>query len=118
MQNERRKELKELYKQMKPEMGIIIIRSKAENKCCIKASADLKSAMNSTARKLDVPCYPNKELQKAWTEQGANAFTIEILDRLEYSTDDSKSDYSEDLELLEEIWKEKLAAQGMTFYKK
>lgn len=35
---ERKKELKQQYKEMKPEMGVFIIRSKASNKCFLQAT--------------------------------------------------------------------------------
>jgi hypothetical protein len=118
MDSARKKELKELYKQMKPDMGIIMVKSKTENKCYIQATQDINSCINSTARKLDVRAHPNKELQKEWLERGADAYSIEVLDRLDYDKDGIKTDYTEDLEMLLEIWKEKLAAQNMEFYKK
>ncbi len=41
---DKRKELKERYKRMKPDMGgIFMICSKVDNKCYIEATQDLKS---------------------------------------------------------------------------
>lgn len=68
---DRRKELKEQYKNMKPDMGVFIIKSAIENKCykCyIEAAQDLKSTINSTKFKLELGFHPNKELQKEWKE--------------------------------------------------
>ncbi len=115
---DRRKELKELYKQMKPDMGIFIIRSNSKNKCYIDSTKDLKSTLNSTKFKLEAGSHPNRELQKDWKENGEMAFTIEILEKLEYDKDESKEDYSEELALLKMIWEEKLIRGGMEFYKK
>jgi len=115
---DRRKELKELYKRMKPEMGIFIIRSNSNNKCYIDSTKDLKSALNSTKFKLEAGSHPNRELQKDWRENGEKGFTIEILEKLEYDKDESKVDYSEELALLKMIWEEKLIQEGMDFYKK
>ncbi|HHU33300.1 MAG TPA: GIY-YIG nuclease family protein, partial [Clostridia bacterium] len=56
--------------------------------------------------------------QKAWQEMGEKSFTIEVLEELEYEKDESKTDYSDDLALLEMVWQEKLAEQGLEPYKK
>lgn len=110
---DRRKELKELYKQMRPDMGIFIIRSKCSNKCYIEGTQDLKSTINSTKFKLEFGNHPNKELQKEWKEYGKTNFTIEILEKLEYDKNQSKTDYSEDLALLQMIWEEKLIKENI-----
>lgn len=113
---ERRKELKEIYKNMKPDMGIFIIKSKIEDKCYIETSQDLKGVINSTKFKLGLGIHPNKELQASWKENGEAGFTIDILDKLEYDKDETKVDYSEELNILKLIWEEKLLKQGMSFY--
>jgi len=115
---DRKKELKSLYKQMKPQMGIFIIRSKSNNKCHIEATQDIKGTMNSTKFKLSAGIHPYRELQKEWTDLGEENFISEILDTLEYSKDDSKTDYTEDLDMLKTMWKEKLTGQGLQFYNK
>lgn len=103
---------------MKPDMGIFIIKNDFNNKCYIEATQNLKGAINSTKFKLKFGNYPNRELQEAWTECGEDSFTIDILERLEYDKDESKTDYSEELEILEMEWKDKLLKQGLEFYEK
>lgn len=104
----RRKELKEQYKQMKPQMGLFIIRSKINNKYYLENTQNLKGKINSTKFKLKSGVHPNQELQKEWNDYGEANFTIEILDTLTYDKDESKTDYTEDLALLQMIWEEKL----------
>lgn len=50
---DRKKELKELYKNMKADMGLFIIKSNFNNKCYIEGTEDLKGTINSTKFKLD-----------------------------------------------------------------
>ena len=57
---DRKKELKEKYKMMKPEMGLFIIKSKLENKCHIEVSQNLKGSINGTVFKL-VPLYFSRQ---------------------------------------------------------
>lgn len=115
---DRKKELKLQYKQMRPQMGIFIIRSKANKKCYIETTQNLKATLNSTKFKLGAAAHPNRELQKEWKDFGAENFRIEILENLEYDKDESKTDYTEDLTWVKMIWEEKLLKQKVGFYKK
>ncbi|NMA03003.1 MAG: GIY-YIG nuclease family protein [Clostridia bacterium] len=115
---DRRKELKLQYKQMKPEMGVIIIRSELDNKCYLEGTQNIKGTINSAKFKLEAGIHPNRELQRAWKEQGEKNFLIQVLENLEYEEDESKTDYSEELALLEMVWTEKLAKNNMEFYQK
>ncbi len=115
---DRKKELKLQYKQTRPQMGIFIIRSKANNKCYIQGSQNLKGAMNGARVRLEGNMHMFKELQKEWNELGVDNFTFEILEYLEYDKDEAKTDYTEELKLLELIWEEKLSAGNLEFYRK
>lgn len=103
---------------MKPQMGVFIVRCKVNNKCYIQGTQDLKGVINGAKARLGGGMHPNRELQKEWSELGAENFIFEILENLEYDKDESKIDYTEDLTLLEMIWEEKLRNEGLEFYKK
>ncbi len=115
---DRKKELKLQYKQMRPQMGIFSIRSKVNNKCYIQATQDLRGVINGAKARLGGGLHPNRELQKEWEDFGSENFTIEILENLEYDKDESKTDYTEDLALLQMIWEEKLVKENIKFYEK
>jgi hypothetical protein len=115
---DRKKELKQQYKEMKPDMGIMIVRSKVSNKCFLQATPNLRGTINGTKFKLNAGAHPNRELQKDWNELGEDSFSIEILAQLEYDKDETKTDYSEELEVLQMIWEEKMLEQNMELYKK
>ena len=114
---DRRKELKEQYKKIRPDMGIFIVHSNLSSNCYIEITKDLKSKINRTKFQLEFGSHPNKELQKDWKDHGEKNFIIEILEELEYDKNEPDKDYSEDLELLQIIWEEKLLKKGMEFYK-
>jgi hypothetical protein len=115
---DRKKELKMQYREMRPPMGIYMIRSKSSNKCFIEATQDLKSRINRAKFQLGAGSHPNKELQQEWNEYGTENFTIEIIENLEYDKkDEAKTDYSEDLALLQMIYEERLTKQNIGFYK-
>lgn len=112
---DRKKELKMQYKEMKPQMGIFIIRSKVNNKCFIQTTKDFRGGINGAKVRLAGGSHPNRELQKEWNDFGSENFIIEILEKLEYDNDES---IIEDLALLQMIWEEKLAKENKEFYKK
>ena len=93
---------------MKPEMGVFAIASKTGGHCYLYAAADLKALMNRYRFQLHAGSHPNLELQAQWNKKGGADFSIEILERLDYDKDESKTDYAEELELLYSIWEEKL----------
>lgn len=107
---DRKKELKEKYKTMKPEMGVFRIASTLSGNGHLYATQDLKSLMNRFRFQLAMGSHPDRALQNEWNEQGPDNFIIEILERLEYDKDESKTDYGEDLELLRLLCEERLEA--------
>lgn len=111
---ERKKELKEQYKQMKPDMGIMIVRSQSEKWCYLEGTQNLRATMNGTPFKLKAGFHPSRELLKKWQEHKGNNLTFEVLEQLEYDKDETKTDYSDDLTLLLMEWQEKLTKDGYT----
>lgn len=89
-------------------MGLLKIESRQSGECFLFATVDLKSLENRFRFQLKMGSHPDKSLQKLWTSQGGQNFSIEVLDRLDYDKDPAKTNYSKDLELLEMIWREKL----------
>lgn len=115
---DRKKELKMQYKQMKPQMGVFIVRSKSRNKYYIQGTQDLRGTINGTKFKLGAGNHPNKELQRDWDDFGEGGFKIEVLENLEYDKDESKTDYKEDLTLLQMVWEERLQKENLKPYEK
>lgn len=114
---DRKKELREEYKRMKPAMGIFIVRCKLNNKCFLKTTQDLRGVMNGTLARLQGGRHPNRELIKEWIEFGEDNFEMEILQTLEYDKDETKTDYSAELEVMQMLWEEKLSAENKVLYK-
>lgn len=114
----RKKELKEQYRQLKPEMGVYLIRSNRSGKCLLEATPRLKATINRVKFQLEYGSYSNRELQKEWTEYGEDNFIFEILEILEYEKDETKTDYADELELLRMDWEEKMTDQHVEFFLK
>lgn len=103
---------------MKPDMGIFMIKSKVTNKVYLEVTPNLKGKINSARFQLKAGSHPHKELQQDWSREGEANFTIEILEKLNYDKDESKTDYSGELEVLEFLWKEKLLKHNIELYNK
>lgn len=116
LSSEKKKKLQAEYKLMKPDMGIFAVINKSADKYFLEATANLKGRMNSVQFQLKAGNNPNKELQKDWRELGVDKFEIKILEQIEYDEDESKTDYTEDLELLKMIWVEKLTKENVQLY--
>ena len=97
---------------MKPDMGIFTIRSRDKAVGYLETTQDLKGTINKTFFQLRFGSHPNKNLQKTWKETGENNLTVEILEMLPYSKDESKTDYSEELSILKLLWEERMAEEG------
>ena len=116
MSSEKKKELQAQYKLMKPDMGIFAVINKSTSKYFLETTPNLKGKINSVRFQLKSGGHPNHELQKDWREFGADKFEIKILEQIGYDRDESKTDYTEELELLKMIWLEKLAKESIQVY--
>jgi len=104
-----KKELKEQYKQMKPDMGIIMFKCKASQKAYLVCSKNIKGDINSLTFQLNLGSYNIcNNLQNDWKKYGENGFEITVLELLQYDKDELKTDYSNDLKLLRDLCSEKL----------
>ena len=84
----RKRELKEQYKAMRPEMGVFVFRCVPTGKNYVGWTHDLKGTLNSLRFQLELGSCREK---------------------LPYDKDDeTKTDYSEELTLLCRLWQEKL----------
>lgn len=108
---DRRKELKEQYKEIKTEAGVYQIKNKINQKILIISTPNLKSI---NGRRLGG--YPgNMKFQKEWNEFGADAFEFEVLEVLE-KKDEPFFDVNDALKKLEQKWIDKLQPFGEKGY--
>ena len=103
-----KKELRDQYKLHKPDMGVFSITDKSSGRVFLEAAPSLKAYINRTVFTLNAGMHRDKELQALWTVSGESGFRIETLEILPYSEDANKTDYSEDLEILRQIWAGKM----------
>ncbi|WP_409228618.1 GIY-YIG nuclease family protein [Gudongella sp. SC589] len=113
---DRKRELKREYKETKPDMGVYMIRSRSTGKTYIESTRNLKSGVNRARFTLNFGSHMHNGLQEDWKDKGEKDFEMEILETLVYREDDLVGDYTEELELLLSMWKERLLEEGVKLY--
>ncbi|ETI69751.1 GIY-YIG nuclease family protein [Neobacillus vireti] len=115
MDKDRRKELKEAYKQVKIYMGVYQITNKTNEKIYIDSCPNLKNKWLTLQGQLDMGMFANFQLQKDWKELGADAFTYEVLEKKDAS---EVNDRRWELKQMKKPWLEKLQPYGNRGYNK
>ena len=109
----RRKELRSQYAEREIVGGVYAVRNTLNNKLLIDAATDLKGSKNrfEFARKTGSCVYI--KLQQDWTKQGSDQFTFEVLEELKKGETQTQAEFRADIDLLRELWREKLSAEDL-----
>jgi len=113
---EERARLLAQYKEIPIEAGVYRIRNTVNGKVLVDSTPNLKS-LNGRKGSLNMGTYPNKSLQREWTEYGEDAFVLEVLEVLK-PNDNPFVTVKDELKKLEEKWIEKLQPYGDKGYHK
>ena len=106
-----RKELKNEYKQMKPQMGVFQIKNGTNNKILLDSSTNMNAKWNRHRTELKFGSHKNSELQKDWNEMGEAQFVFEILSQLTPKQDEP-TNVRKEVQILEEMYVEELQPFG------
>jgi hypothetical protein len=110
-----RKALRRQYKETIRPAGVFAVRNIVEDVLLIGTSPDLPGMLNRQRFQLDMGAHPSKRLLADWKRLGPDAFSFDVLDRLEASEDPDR-DLKRDLATLRDMWLTKLAAEGQSLY--
>ncbi len=113
MDRQRKKELLQQFKEMKPEMGVYMFKSKKTNTVYLGCDKNIKATINGDRFKLKTNNHKCKKLQKDWSENKEENFEIATVEVLPYDKDESKVDYSEDLIILREMCKDRFTEENV-----
>ncbi|MFE8698336.1 DUF2087 domain-containing protein [Cytobacillus sp. FJAT-53684] len=111
---DRKKELKQQYKEITIEAGVFQIKNTKNDKIFIGSTRNLKT-LNGTKFSLENDSFSNKMLQAEWSQFGKEAFDIEVLEILK-KQDNPYYNEKEELEKLEEKWLNQLQPYGERGY--
>ena len=104
-----RKELLRAYKATPPPAGVYRVRDTLTGGYLLGSSLNLPGILNRHRFSLELGRERCRDLQRAWDADGPDAFVFEVLDTLAPS-DDPAADPDEEVRLLEELWRARLAA--------
>src|ERR1035437_6046037 len=106
-----RRQAKLEYKLSHRPMGIFQIRNTINEKVFIDSSTNVPGRINRYKVQLKAGLHPSKTLQTDWIDHGEAAFEFETIEPVE-PRDDPNYDYAGDLEVLKDLWLEKLEPYG------
>lgn len=87
MDEDNRKAAIAAYRERKVEAGIYAVRCLSTDAIWIGRAPDLSTIQNRLWFTLRLGSNPHRSLQDAWKAQGADAFTFEIVERLDPEED-------------------------------
>jgi hypothetical protein len=106
-----RKKLVQEYKERKKVGGVYTITNTVNGKCLLRHAVDLAAAQNLFTFGVATGSCMRHELKQDWEEYGAKAFAFAILEKIEIKPDQSPSAFLQDLQTLEQLWREKLSVE-------
>ena len=111
MKSTDRKKLIATYKERIVIGGIYTIRNIKKKKILIDTTMDILGIRNrfDFAKKMGTTF--SSKIQKDWDSDRGDSFVFEVLEELEKGKDQNSKEFSEDLEVLKEMWKEKLSQE-------
>jgi hypothetical protein len=106
----RRKDLVNQYKQNPPEAGVYRIVNTCNNRLLVGSSTNLASIKNKLdfARSTNSPSALDHRLGKDIREFGLDAFTFDVLERLEVRPEMTTAEIRDELATLEALCREQL----------
>jgi len=110
-----RKELIREYKETHRPMGVFQIRNKVNQKVFVDSSLNVPGKINRHKFALNARSHASKTLQADWEKFGEDQFEFEVLEDV-VPRESPDYDYKSDLEVLEDLWLEKLLPNGTRGY--
>jgi hypothetical protein len=110
-----RKELVRKYKETPRPAGVYRVVHLPSQRVLLGVSPDAQAMLNRTRAQLTMSSHPVGQLQSDWDADGEDGFEFEILDVLPPSKD-LDEDATDDLQVLLELWADKLQIEPSTLY--
>ncbi|QJR36740.1 GIY-YIG nuclease family protein [Gemmatimonas groenlandica] len=111
-----RKALARDYKGSRRPMGVYCVRNLQTGETLIGRSIDLPAILNRERTSLRFGGHPIRRLQQDWNALGPDAFTFDVLDTLTWPDDAPDFDPTDELVLLEAMWRERMQPDGAGNY--
>jgi hypothetical protein len=102
------------YKETPLPAGVFRVRNRESGRTFLGSSPNLPGMLNRQRFQLEMGSHPSTSLQADWNAGGEQVLAFEVLDTL--PVPEGPSNQAEDLEALKELWRERLEAEGVSFY--
>jgi hypothetical protein len=109
------RELRRRYKDDPPAAGVYAIRNLANGRLLVGSSSNPEGALHRHRFELQLGGHRDRLLQQDWSQQGADAFAFEVIDRLK-KDEDPAFDARSELAGLLALWRDELRAEHLTGY--
>lgn len=108
---DRRKELRAAYDQRRTEAGVYVLRNVVTGRVFLGSSPDLGSVRNRLefGQATETSGVLDRRMAADARAHGMGSFELEVLDALAVPDGTPSDDVATDLEVLEALWREKLA---------
>lgn len=113
MDKEKKKEIQAQYKEREVIGGVYAIRNTKKDKLFIDATVDMRGSKNRFEFALETGSCVHMKLQDDWAEQGGTQFEFVILEELKRGESQTSAEFKADVELMKQIWLEKLAEDDL-----
>lgn len=101
------------YKEAKQTGGVYAIRNAKTGRRLLQSTRSIEKAPNLLSfAKMTGSCV-HPLVAEDWARYGADAFELEILERLDRKETQSDADFASDIRALEELWREKLGEASL-----
>lgn len=101
------------YKQRRVVGGVYDICCQATGRHWVKGDVDLAGAKNRFAFSAATGSCVAPAMAADWAEQGAGSFRFRVLEELEKKEGQSDREFRQDVETLEELWRERFAPEQL-----
>lgn len=112
MDKPNKNELKARYKERTMIGGVYVVRNTQNGKFLLESAQDIQGSKNRFDFSQKTNSCVSMKLQKDWAEQGAQTFAFELLEELTKGETQTDAEFKADLQILKEMWAEKLGSQG------
>lgn len=102
-----KKVLKEQYKNRPVCGGVYFIKCSQSDQVWLRAATDLQGAKNRFLFSQSMNTSPDNTMREAWNRFGAEAFSFEVAEEIMKKETQTEAEFSEDVNVLLEMWLEK-----------